>query len=353
MSSQANKPDAPGPSSDVVEERSLYPEKMLTCVEIGKALTSTFSMDQILLIILKRLSGLIKASNWTLFLLDQVTQQLRFELVVGLDKGSLSDVSIKLGEGIAGTAALTGEPILVPDVRSDPRFSNRLDDLTGFVTRSLICLPLKMQGSVIGIVEVVNPEDQSLFEPSAMPVLSILADYVAIAIHNARTYEKIESLSVTDDVTGFFNTRYMHKHLDRLLQQAQHLSLVFLDLDNFKQVVDTHGHPAGSKVLAEVATVIASQLAATDRLVRYGGDEFLLILPSTDKREALDQMVAVRKALAAAVFLQDQGLQIKVTASMGIASFPDDAGDKKELLQRADQALYRSKKLGRDSITLA
>ena len=334
-------------------DRSPCIQQLMTCVEIGKAITSTFSMDQILVIILNRLSEMIEANNWTLFLLDSETQELYFEVVVGLDKQPLTNVRIKLGEGIAGTVALTGEPILVPDVGRDPRFSNKVDELTGFTTHSLICLPLKMQGSVIGVIEVVNPVDPSLFHHNFIPVLSILSDYLAIAIHNSRTYRKIESLTVTDDVTGFYNTRFMHQYLDHLLDQGQEVSLAFMDLDDFKDQVDSHGHLIGSKILEEAAIVINSQLEDNDRLVRYGGDEFVIILPSHDKHSALDKVVAIRKAVENASLLQDKGLTINVTASFGIANYPRDAANKKELLRLADNSMYRSKDLGKNAITVA
>ncbi len=341
------------PEAIFSEENSIYIQQLMTSVEIGKALTSTFNMDQILIIILKRLSELIKAKNWTLFLLDQKSQELYFEVVVGLDKGSLADVRIPLGEGIAGAVAATAEPILVPEVRRDARFSTRVDELTGFVTHSLICLPLKMQGSVIGVIEIVNPEDMSLFQDNFMPLLSILADYVAIAIHNARTYRKIESLSVRDDVTGYYNTRFMHQCLDQLLDQGQEVSLVFLDLDNFKELVDSNGHLLGSKILKEAAVAIAFELDDDDRLVRYGGDEFVIILPAQDKNLAFDKVVLIRKAVASAIFLKEERLEVSLTASFGIANYPNDASDKKELLQMADNSLYRSKDLGKNSITVA
>ena len=353
MDNLMKEPDLVTSVANILEENSIYIQHLMTCVEIGKALTSTFNMDQILIIILKRLSELIKAKNWTLFLLDPKTEELYFGVVVGLDKGALADVRIGLGEGIAGTVAHTGEPILVPEVQQDPRFSNRVDDLTGFVTHSIICLPLKMQGAVIGVIEIVNPEDMSLFQDNFMPLLSILADYVAIAIHNARTYRKIESLSITDDVTGYYNTRHIHQHLDQLLHQGQEVSLVFLDVDNFKEVVDSHGHLLGSRILGDAAQIIASKLEENDRLVRYGGDEFIIILPGQDKHTAFDKVVAVRKALADATFLEDLELQTRLTASFGIANYPGDAADKKELLQMADNSLYRSKDMGKNSITVA
>ena len=332
---------------------SPHDHKLLTCVEIGKAVTSTLNMEQILNIILPRLSELIRASNWSLYLLDPETQELYFEVVVGLDKRLLADVRMKLGEGIVGTAALTGEPILVPDdVKRDSRFSGRVDGITDFVTRSLICLPLKVQDSVIGVIEIVNPEDPSLFQDTFMPVLSILADYVSIAITNARNHMRIESLAITDDVTGFYNTRFLHNCLDKFLQQSQLVSLAFMDLDDFKQVVHAHGHLMGSKMLKEVAEVIASQMDEDDLLVRYGGDEYVVILPAQDRRAALEKMANVHRELSDASFLQSEGLEIRITASCGIASYPQDAADKKDLLQLADQALYSSKEQGKNSITV-
>jgi len=329
----------------------LYDRQLLACVEIGKALTSSLNMDEILVTILRRLSELIKAKNWTLYLVDPGRQELRFEVVVGIDKELIGDVRIKLGDGIAGLAALTGEPILVPDhAHEDPRFNKRVDELTGFTTRSLICLPLKIQEAVIGVLEVVNPEDPALFDESLMPVLSILADYVAIAIANARNYQQIEALSITDDVTGFYNTRFLHQYLDSLLGDGSVVSLVFLDLDNFKHVVDSHGHLVGSKMLREIALVIGSCLGQDDRLVRYGGDEYIAILPDQDKRAALGRAADIRRSLEKTLFLQSEGLNVSITASFGVASYPEDVGSKRGLLQLADGCMYRSKELGKNRI---
>ena len=331
-----------------------YDRQLLTCVEIGKAVTSSLNMDEILVTILKRLSELIKANNWTLYLLDSKRKELRFEVVVGLDRDVIGEVRIKVGEGVAGLVALTGEPILVPGrAHEDPRFNKRVDELTGFTTRSLICLPLKIQEEVIGVLEVVNPEDPALFGESLMPVLSILADYVAIAIANARNYEEIEALSITDDVTGSYNTRFLHQRLDSLLAEGTVVSLVFLDLDNFKHVVDSHGHLVGSKMLREVAFVINSCLGKEDHLVRYGGDEYVAILPGQDKHTALGRAAEIRRALEETVFLGSEGLKVTITASFGVASYPEDVGSKRELLQLADGCMYRSKQLGKNRVHAA
>jgi diguanylate cyclase (GGDEF)-like protein len=333
---------------------SEYQDQLMTCFEISKAVASTLNMRQILDILLKRLSELLRAQNWTLYLLDEKRQELNFEVVVGLDDGSLSDIRIKLGEGIAGTVAKTGEPILVPErVHKDTRFSSRVDDMTGFVTQSLICLPLKIEGQVLGVIELINPEDRSLFDDRFLPVLSILSDFMAIAIANARNHKRIESLAVTDDVTGYHNTRFLHDCLDELIGNGQKVSLAFLDLDEFKDVVDTHGHLLGSKMLKEVAGVVASCLEANDSLVRYGGDEYIIILPDQNKTDAGKKVARIRRAMTKARFLRSEGLSISISASYGIASYPGDAAEKTRLLQLADEAMYHSKKTGKNKATLA
>jgi diguanylate cyclase (GGDEF)-like protein len=167
----------------------------------------------------------------------------------------------------------------------------------------------------------------------------------------------VMKLAVTDDVSGFHNTRYLHRYLDRLIDAGSNkpteACLVFFDLDNFKRLVDTHGHLLGSKVLKEVAQVVHEQLGEDDRLVRYGGDEFIVILPRQSKQEALLKVGAMRQAIASTPFLHNEQIDARLTASFGLASYPHDAKDKRELLLEADRCLFRSKTEGKDRVTVA
>jgi diguanylate cyclase (GGDEF)-like protein len=178
-----------------------------------------------------------------------------------------------------------------------------------------------------------------------------------LSVELKKEHDRVVKLSVTDDVSGFYNTRYLHRYLDRLLAsptaREEEVSLVFFDLDNFKEVVDVHGHLLGSKVLRELAQTVSHVLDEEDRLIRYGGDEYVVILPRQNKDQALGKVERMKEEIASTPFLQKEGLFVRVTASFGLATFPHDARDKKELLGAADRCLFKSKSRGKDRISFA
>ncbi|MGN6554927.1 MAG: diguanylate cyclase [Verrucomicrobiota bacterium] len=178
-----------------------------------------------------------------------------------------------------------------------------------------------------------------------------------LSLELKREHDRVLKLSVTDDVSGFNNTRYLHRYLDRVLAspaaREEQLSLVFFDLDNFKSVVDKHGHLLGSKVLKEVAQAINHELDEDDRIVRYGGDEFVVILPRQDKAMATGKVQRLKRMLSTTPFLHKEHINVHLTASFGLATYPHDASDKRELLAAADRGLFRSKASGKNRISVA
>ncbi len=331
-------------------------QRLLTCFELSKTLVSTFDLEALMRTMVEKFNELIPARNWSILLLEPQTRELSFFVVVGLEADQVQHLRLKVGEGIAGTVAQTGQPIFIQDARTDPRFCTKVDEQTGFETRSIICLPLKVKGELIGVLEVINIENENFFLKTYLPLLNILADYIAIALDNIRSFQDIQKKSFIDDLTGYYNTRYLAWTLDALVQKTMQegacLSVVFLDMDNFKQVVDTHGHLLGSKVLVEVAHVIGRLLGPQDSLIRYGGDEFLILLPHRDKTGAYDFVCRLRRAVNQSCFLCEEGINLNVTASYGIATLPDDARDKTGLLKLADAALFSSKDRGKDTIMM-
>ncbi len=170
-----------------------------------------------------------------------------------------------------------------------------------------------------------------------------------------KEHDQVVRLAVTDDVSGFNNTRYLHRYLDKFFDSpkagTRKLSLVFFDVDNFKEVVDNHGHPLGSKVLREIAQAVHRVLQPEDRIVRYGGDEYVVILPDQTKEQALQKVERMRRSICSTSFLHKEGINVRVTASFGVATSPDDAKNDEELLGAADECLFKSKRGGKNQVT--
>lgn len=329
---------------------------LMSCLEIGKLLTSTYNLKEILDLIMLRVSQLIPAQNWSILLKDQSTGELSFEVVVGIDKELVENVRIPLGEGVAGRVAKTGEALFLEDVEDDSIIDREVDKKTGFVTKSIICLPLKIHDKILGVIEVVNVENFEKFESKDLPALQILADYAAIGIENSQYFEKIRQLSITDEYTGLYNARYLHSVLEGLIKKSaennEKLAVVFVDIDNFKDVVDTHGHLSGSKVLKEIGEKIMEYLDKDDTLIKYGGDEYVLMFPQSDKNDAAKKVKKILDSIRKSTFLNSESLSIKVTASFGVAIYPDDAKTKKELLLAADNLMYKVKESTKNDIGL-
>ena len=333
------------------EYSALTRHQLLSCLELGKALTAELDVTRLLDTMLHKVSALLPAAQWSLLLLEEATGELRFELSVDLEPAVIHHLRLRPDEGIAGQVALQQQPMLVADVRSSPFFSPRVDQLTGFTTKSILCAPLLFGGRTLGVLEVVNPHH---LETGSLDFLTIIADYVAIAVENTRRYHQLQTLALHDSVTGLYNTRYLYQTLATLLADraaaAAPLSLLFLDIDDFKRVVDTYGHLHGTQVLQEVAALLRHGVPAPAFGVSYGGDEFVVVLPGLDKRQAQHTAEALRETLGQTRFLATQGLQIQIQASFGVATYPEDATDGRGLLALADQALFAVKGQGKNAV---
>ena len=325
--------------------------------EIGKTLTSTLDIKEVLQIIMEKISKLLRPTSWSLLLMDEDSGELFFEVVLGKKVEPARNLRLKVGSGIAGMAAQEGTPILVEDVKKDPGFDPKIDQISGLDAKSIVCAPLKSKGKVLGVIELINTNKGGKFTDQDLTALATFSDYAAIAIENARNYQRVEELTLTDDVTKLFNSRFLLRQLDSEIVRAKRykseLSLIFLDLDHFKLVNDTHGHLVGSHLLREVGEVIYEKLRRSDYPVRYGGDEFVLLLPQTSKKNAHLVAQRVRTAINERHFLKSQGLTIKITASFGVATYPTDASTTQDLIRMTDQAMYRVKNSTRDGIELA
>lgn len=231
--------------------------------------------------------------------------------------------------------------------------------LEGPVSGTVVGLPLTCRGRTIGALVGIDPLPSGS-TGAPLRLLSAVRGMLeppATALDNALTIRRAEALSVTDDLTRLYNSRYLNQVLRRETKRASRsgrpLSLLFIDLDGFKQVNDRHGHLAGSKALVEASVLIRGCARETDVVGRFGGDEFSLVLPDTGREGAVAVAERIRERIRLFTFLASEGQDMRLTASIGVCTLPDAAGSAEELLRAADMAMYRVKAAGKDGISVA
>jgi len=217
---------------------------------------------------------------------------------------------------------------------------------------SVLVQPLPFKKEAKGAL-VFFGREKNAFSEYVIRATGILADLAAASIQNAFLFGEMERKAVTDGLTGLHNHRWFQDKLSQEIERAgrigNRVSIVLLDIDHFKKVNDTYGHPVGDEVLKGVAKTLKSSIRQVDSSARYGGEEFVLVLVGADLKGARDFSERLRKKISRLVFRGD-GTEFSVTLSMGIAVYPDDAENKPDLIEAADQALYRAKESGRNRV---
>jgi diguanylate cyclase (GGDEF)-like protein len=331
-------------------------QRLAILTDIVKTANSILEPRKVIELIMAKIQQLIPSEAWSMLMVDEEKQELAFELALGEKGKDVSSFRLKIGEGIAGWVAQTGQPAIVNDTSKDPRFAGKFDTKTQFHTHSILAAPLISRGRTIGVVEIIN-KPQGKFTPADLEILLTLVEPCAIAIENAILFQRTEQLTITDDLTKLFNSRYLNVYIGREIKRCKRhgipLSVIFLDLDGFKGINDAYGHLAGSRTLSEVGGILAEAVRESDILARYGGDEFVVVLPETPASGALVIAERIRRSIEQHVFLAEQGLAARISASVGIASYPDHALTPEGLIQKADQAMYRVKERDKNGIEVA
>ncbi|PYR69850.1 MAG: hypothetical protein DMF88_04780 [Acidobacteria bacterium] len=289
----------------------------------------------------------IPAASWVV-----VARDLKGDLTVIADEGLTAALTPALWVA-AQFVMRRGAEFFSADLAKDSKSAQG-------VAGSAVAFPLICRNRTVGALVGLDPAPSAAV-PALAPALVLafrsILEPPAIALDNAISLQRSEAASVTDDLTGLYNSRYLNLVLRRESKRASRsgrpLSLLFLDLDGFKQVNDTHGHLAGSKALVEAAVIIRGSARETDVAARFGGDEFSVILPDTGRDGAVSVAERIRDRINACQFLASDGLSIHLTASIGVATLPDVAASAEELIRAADVAMYRVKDAGKNGIHIA
>jgi diguanylate cyclase (GGDEF)-like protein len=337
------------------------------------------SLAENLVEVLRRANGFVPSAAGSILLDDPSDKKedrrqntLTFIAAFGEKSSCLVGATIPADQGIAGRVYLTGEAYSTPYAPSDRFFYRGMDEQTRYQTESLVAIPIRIGQEVCGVLELINRRDAPGYSQEDRNLLEIFAGYISISIQNVLDGRQAQEIAKRDNLTGLYNDRYLHITLAdtirRCKEGSQDLSLLFLDLDYFKHVNDTHGHLAGSQVLREVGHLLRRNVKRAGGIAaRYGGDEFVLLLPGADLERAIDVAEEVRAEIVATTFcdgpgdIQPDPLSLKgITCSIGVATLrqhlePDLPleASKSTLLRLADAAMYVAKETGRNKTALA
>jgi diguanylate cyclase (GGDEF)-like protein len=352
-------------------------ERFLERHKAGLSLRDEVDLDLVLRQILQKANEFVPSESGSILLDDPFRKvgsrgdnELVFIATFGEASRDLVGHRLSARHGIVGRVYQAGTPYLAGDVEKDPNFYGEIDEQIGHKTHSVVAVPVYIGKHVCGVLELINRIDGKVFTRRDMTLLEIFAGYTSFTLQNALDAKRAHELAKKDDLTGLFNDRWFHVRLTETLTDArksgEEAVLIFLDLDRFKVINDCHGHLAGSQVLREVGFILKRIVQRPNATVaRYGGDEFVMILPGTTTEEGMRICGEICRTIESTTFLEREWgfsmprlrLRGLLSASIGLAHYTPDVTsnvsidlEKSELLRRADAAMYRAKSLGKNRV---
>jgi diguanylate cyclase (GGDEF)-like protein len=333
---------AVGDHSFAADSPATVPDGYRRLAFVLRSLVSEQSVEAVLMRIASDLRELVRCDDVVIWELLE-DRQLAPTLVDGEDEDEMKALRIELGDGITGAAVLERQSIVSNDAHDDPRAGQVPG--TRREPEAIICVPFTARRTPLGALSLYRRGHDRAFLPAEVELVQHFADVAAIALHNAKTVAELERLAGTDDLTGLANRRSFHEALRRYAAAAERhstpLSLLLLDIDDFKQINDSHGHERGDEVLCSFAAALTRRVRESDIVARIGGDEFAILLPQTSKDEA-------------ASFAHDLAAQptpFPLGVSIGVASCSGATCD--ALLSEADRELYVDKGKRRAALNVA
>lgn len=335
------------------KERQRLTKELSALRLIISEISSTLDLDRVLDLIIQKGIQIVKAERGSVMLFDHKKEELYIKSSIGLSKKTVSTVRIKPGEGIAGWVFKEGKPLLIKEGAKDIRFKKF--NKTKEELRSIISIPLKIKDQVVGVINLDNKREGNIFNLDDLKLLSVFANETAIAIQNAKLHQETKQLAITDELTGLYNFRYIKNRLEEEVKRAQRfkhpLALIMADIDHFKEFNDAYGHLEGNKVLQNIADILRSNIREVDIVGRFGGEEFIIILPEANKKEAHKIAKRIRIKVEGYNFINKKSHpNEKVTLSLGVTSCFQGSINPQGLIYKVDQALYQAKRKGRNRV---
>jgi diguanylate cyclase (GGDEF)-like protein len=327
-------------------------KKETTLFQIIKQISLTMELDPLLNLVIDSSMELSTASMAVLLLYDSENDLLTVHSMRGISKEETETGILHFSESYLKGLLKTCKPVFLSE-KEYQVFPERNP-----YYKSVILSPIASSIGGYGLVITAKQADEDGdFSLDEVRSVSSLASEIAPAVRNSLLHNKTRELTIKDDLTDAYNRRFFEKYLHDEIEKAKKfqttISLIFLDIDNLKEINEKHGHLMGSKVLQEVAHRIILAVRGIDKVIRYGGDEFCIILPETDTSGACLVAERIKHTIANKPFLMAESLESHLTASFGIASFPQHASNKDEMIKKADRAMFEIKSAHKNDIKIA
>jgi diguanylate cyclase (GGDEF)-like protein/putative nucleotidyltransferase with HDIG domain len=329
---------------NVFDDIALAHREIYALYEIAQAMGTSLGVADTMALIAAKLSNLVPFSCAALFLYDETSETLRCRFATGTDAEIIQQISVHTGEGLTGWVARNRRALVNARPSADLEAAG-LRNTTTTLQSALVC-PLLFADRFIGTLSVYHV-DAAFYRDDHRRLLDRVSEQAAAVINNSMLFEQTQEDSLTDPLTGLPNTRFLFMHLTRELARAERLksevSLMVMDLDNFKDINDSHGHHVGDKALCEVARVLRTAIRPYDICVRYAGDEFIVVLSGCGAEEAERKRQELQKGIDEVYFEARQGKRVPLGISVGAAVFPHDGESYESLLAVADSRMYQDK----------
>ncbi|VAX07235.1 diguanylate cyclase (GGDEF domain) [hydrothermal vent metagenome] len=345
-------------ASSLEETKAALDKRLLeiyALYNVSKTLNASFETDQLLIRLIDDISKDMDIDRMLILIPDKNFTQLTVASHTGFTEEEVCSIRPNIHEGIYSLVAFAGICRLIEDIDTDVTITKQ--DIFSPDIGSLVIVPFLRRGKVMGLICAFRDRPNK-FAFSDLNLFNSVAEHLAIALENARLFEKTKMMAITDGLTELFNKRYLIDVLDTEIARAarcEHdLSFLIMDIDNFKHYNDTNGHPAGDTLLKELAFLITSSIRKIDIPCRYGGEEFVVVLPETSKTNAKIVADKLLKKIASHPFAHAEAQPLGcISVSMGLAAYPYDATDDDGLVYAADTAMYGAKTSGKNKVVLS